>query len=127
MQTKLQSMGFTLKHAQLIGIAVVVFAVLIFTQTGLSLKGMFASADSDKPKLTYEQVRSQVLAENGNSSSLNEMNADNARQLAMLDLSDDGEVLGANSDYPSAEEIFTPEVMNEVTIKQSGTSGPVAV
>ncbi len=127
MKAKLQSMGFSLAHAQLIGVAVVIFAILVVTQTGVSIKGMFASADSEKPMLTYESVRAEVLAKNSGSSSQGEVDAENARQLAMLDLSDDGEVLGVNSDFPSADQIFTPDVMSKIQIKHSALTGNEAI
>lgn len=126
MKAKLKAAGFSKAHAQLIGIAVVAFVVLVVAKTGVDIKGMFAKADSEKPKVTFESARAEVLADAGATPQV-EIDNETIRQLAMLDLSETGEVLGANSDYPNAEEIFTPEVMNKVQIKNSGLSGQEAV
>ncbi len=120
-------MGFTLAHAQLIAIAVVVFVILVATQSSLDIKAMFAGASTPEKMLTYESVRTEVLAENGSDSNQDEMNAENARQLAMLNLSDNGEVLGVNSDFPSAEELFSPEMMDKIAIKHSSLNGDAAI
>ncbi|MDQ3018469.1 MAG: hypothetical protein M3Q64_01205 [bacterium] len=125
MKTKLQSMGFSIAHAQLIGIAVVVFAVLVFTQTGISIKGMFAKAEIQPVVITYEQARTEVLNEQSVSS--NNVSEDlNQRQLALLNRTDEnGQVLGSAigiGDIPTADQIFSREQLDLIVINTVATN-----
>lgn len=120
MKTKLQSMGFTKGHAQLIGIAVVIFAVLVYSQSNISLHAMFSKADNNQDVITYEKAKAEVLAKNGATDST-EYDQHVEDQFAMLTLKDEnGQVLGdavGLTDIPSSEELFTPETLAQITVK----------
>ncbi len=119
MKSKLQSWGFSLGHAQLIGVAVVVFAILVFSQTNIHVKALFTKADDTK-MLTYDEVRQQTLADSGSSDS-SEYDQYTDNQFAMLNLKDEqGKVLGEEvglNDIPEGSQVFTPEILSQIILK----------
>ncbi len=120
MKTKLQSLGFTAAHFQLITAAVIVFGSLIFIKSDLSVRALFAQADNEKPEITYESVRNQLLAEQGLVTPNNESLESDAEQLALLDRGDiDGEVLGdaiGIGAIPDADELLLPEISSQLKL-----------
>lgn len=126
MKTKLQSWGFTLGHLQLIGIAVVVFAILVATQTGFPahLHAMFSKADDTKPMLTYDDVHAQVAAENNSNNNSADDTTD--QQIALLNRTDDdGQVLGdaiGLGTIPTADQLFSREQLDAIPVKTVPTN-----
>ena len=116
---KLKSLGFNSNHFKLLTVAVIVFGSLIFIKSGLSVGALFAQADDEKPTLTYEQAREQVLAERGTTDSSEALESEAAAQLALLDLGNiDGQVLGdaiGIGEIPDADELMLPEISSEIS------------
>lgn len=91
-----------------------------------------ATADSNKV-LTYDEVKKQVEEKNQNSlnEALASIGEDEQEQLALLDPSSSGQVLGADTDtenlFPKAETLFSPEVLEQIKINLISENGREAV
>jgi hypothetical protein len=120
MTTKLKSLGFTSGHAHLLLVAVAIFGVLMFAQSDLNIRTLFANADDEVEMLTYEDARAEVAAEYGGVSST-DADAEAEKQLALLDRSlDNGQVLGeavGMENIPSADAIFSQDSLSKIPVK----------
>lgn len=87
-----------------------------------------ATADSNKV-LTYDEVKKQVEAKNQNSldEALASIGEEGKEQLALLDPSSGGQVLGADTNtenlFPKAETLFSKEVLEQIKINSTSESG----
>ena len=124
MTTKLKSLGFTSGHAHLLIVAVALFSVLMVAKSDLSVKALFANADDEVEMLTYEDVRSEVVAEYGGVSS--EADAEAEKQLALLDRSlDNGQVLGdmvGIGTIPNIDKIFARDQLDMIPVTTIATT-----
>ncbi len=124
MKEKLKELGFTSGHAHLLIVAVALFAVLIFAQSDLSLRALFANADDEVVMLTYDDVHSKVSADYGEVSAKADLQAE--KQLALLDRSlDSGQVLGESvglDNIPIADAIFAPDNLAKIAVNSFGNA-----
>lgn len=109
-------------HLGVIALAGLVLVGLTFMKAGFRLP--LLSQTSSQKQLTYDAVKSQVLAENSlqNSNQSQDQNGASEQQLAIIDPSrQEAQVLGAsiglNGEFPAAEEMFTPQVLSVIKIK----------
>ncbi|HEX3096058.1 MAG TPA: hypothetical protein VHQ20_02975, partial [Patescibacteria group bacterium] len=112
-KTKFKSLGFTAGHAQLLTVAVAIFAVLFVAKSGVNLKTVFVHADTKTEMLTFDQVHNEVAAQENQSSDPTATD-DSAQQLALLDRGDvDGKVLGdaiGIGEIPDADQLIVPDI-----------------
>ncbi len=127
-KTKLQSLGFTSGHAQLLTVAVAVFVVLFVAKSGINWKTVFVHADSQTHMLTYDEALAQAQNEIG---AVNPNQDDgSAEQIALLDRSNiDGKVLGdaiGVGEIPDADQMLLPDIVNQLKINNSNNDSQAA-
>jgi hypothetical protein len=121
-KTKLQNLGFTSGHVQLLTVAVAIFAVLIYAKSDINLTAMFASADEEVTMMTYEDALAEATAEQG--FDYTNQNDGSEEQLALLDRGEvDGKVLGETigiGEIPDADEMMLPEISSQLKVNAIG-------
>ncbi len=126
---KLNNAGFNKNHFQLIGLAMIVFVILIFAKSEISLKSLVTQADSKPEILTYEDALKQVSSNNKVNS--DQFNKDLENQFALLDRGQaDGKVLGEAigiGAIPDSSELAVPEAFNEYPVVTSNDNSSVAI
>lgn len=122
---KLSALGFSRNHALLLGLGVVVFAILVYQKTDLSVSAMFATSAETGELLSYDQVRSELANTESGSSNI-DVAKEMENKIALLDRQlEDGKVLGDSiglGDIPSASEIFTPENLDSIKLNISNNN-----
>jgi hypothetical protein len=120
-KTKLQNLGFTSGHIQLLTVAFFVLGALIVFKSGINVTAMFAKADTEKPQVTYEQVKAEVESEYAQQNP-SATSTDDQAQLALLDRGEiDGQVLGdaiGIGAIPDADQLPLPEITSQIFVKQ---------
>ncbi|GEM_PF-3385237 len=118
-------------HLALVAFCAAALIALATMKNGFSIPEVFStSVQVQAPvKITYEDMRHQVLAERGSVDTI--IQQKNQNQIALLDPTfGQARVLGAQTDqspFPHAESIFTPELLSKITIKHSADTSPEAV
>lgn len=124
-KTKIQSLGFTLRHLQILVVAFLLIGSLTLAKTGINFKSFFVNADETK-QLTYEEVRNKIYTENPLPTLEDSISAEDSAQLALLDRSlDQGEVLGDSigiGTIPPADQIFNREQLDAIKINTQPTN-----
>ncbi len=123
-KTQFKDLGFTSGHAHLLLVAVAFFAVLFVAQSDISLRALFANADSEVTMITYEDMHAKIASEYGGINL--QADAEAERQLALLDRSlDSGKVLGdvvGIGAIPSVDNIFTRAQLDTITVTTVATN-----
>jgi hypothetical protein len=125
MTQKLKSLGFNSAHLQLLTVAFVVVGGLIFVKSGLSVRALFVHADNEKPPVTYDSVRNQIVSESSQQADP-AADAEAEKQLALLDRQlDSGQVLGESigvGTIPNVEQVFSRSLLDQIQVKTTDTS-----
>lgn len=126
----MKELGFNRNHF-LVGLtALALFAVLVFSKTGITLSAMFTNADDSQPLLTYEQAKGEVYAQMGIVDAEKYLQ-DLENQFALLDRGQvDGAVLGQAigiGAVPSSEQIFTREMLDQIPVIKSSDNSREAI
>lgn len=126
-KTKIESLGFTRGHIQVLTVAFIVIGGLIVFKSGINITTMFANADDEaKPTLTYEQVAAEVAAEQSGQTSTAEADREAEEQFALLDRSiDNGMVLGDSiglGEIPNSDEIFLQSDLEKIKVNTIATT-----
>ncbi|HMR54983.1 MAG TPA: hypothetical protein PKD34_00105 [Candidatus Doudnabacteria bacterium] len=118
-KTNKSEYGFTRNHFALLGVAVLVFSLLVIPESGIKLSAMFTQAQTQQPVITYDQMRGEVYAQMGIGNE-SEYIQELENQFALLDRGHaDGAVLGESigiGAIPTAEQVFSRELLDQIQI-----------
>lgn len=121
MENKLSKFNYS--HFALI-LASALFLVLItFVKGGFSFRTALTKSNSQTKILTYEEVKQQVEAENQPKlkEALAQLETTSNEQIALLDPSSGGQVLGANTEefqnfFEDSNEVLSKQILDQIKI-----------